>query len=283
MNLLAQRTRRLLNIFQLQLIRCVVGVEEHADQSSRRNEFVQETKPLSLHLANEKIYPRRVAAGSVKAGYETKVDRVHAAAEDNRNGRGCRLRSDRRIGGTCRSDNVHSTPNQIGNKRRQSVVLALCPAVLDRHVLAFHVSAFIEALMECCQRISGVAGRPTAEESDHRHRRLLCARRERPCHGSAANQGDELAPPHACSPLSEDCTLPHHCWKCRVVHHSILAHPTSATGQNRTTSFGLACPLPPRADIGQPEQSVGQAVTFCFSSAPGVLDPGSRADGARPG
>jgi hypothetical protein len=34
-----------------------------------------------------------------------------------------------------------------------------------------------------------------------------------------------------CYPQSEDCTLPHRGRKYGVVHHSILAHPTSATGQ----------------------------------------------------
>jgi len=36
--------------------------------------------------------------------------------------------------------------------------------------------------------------RPAAEEPDHRHRRLLRARRERPRCGSAAEKRDELAP-----------------------------------------------------------------------------------------
>ena len=35
------------------------------------------------------------------------------------------------------------------------------------------------------------------EEPDHRHRRLLRARRERPGKCRAAEKGDELAPPHA--------------------------------------------------------------------------------------
>jgi hypothetical protein len=30
--------------------------------------------------------------------------------------------------------------------------------------------------------------------TDHRHRRLLCARRKRPRRGSAAKESDELAP-----------------------------------------------------------------------------------------
>ena len=46
----------------------------------------------------------------------------------------------------------------------------------------------------CADRIR----RRAVEEPDHRHRRLLRARRERPRDRRAAEQRDELAPPHAC-------------------------------------------------------------------------------------
>src|SRR5262249_8110160 len=44
-----------------------------------------------------------------------------------------------------------------------------------------------------CERIVRVG----AEKSDHRHRRLLRARHERPRGGGAAEERDELAPPHS--------------------------------------------------------------------------------------
>src|SRR5215204_633400 len=91
-----------------------------------------------------------------------------------------------------------------------------------------------------------------------------CARGERP-RGGAAEQRNEFAPSHEHLPsratmLGYTMSSGKHC---AARQDRAL---TSELGQNRTTSFGLACPLPPRADIGQPEQSVGQAVTFCFSS-----------------
>jgi hypothetical protein len=43
------------------------------------HQFVQEPESLSLHLANKKIYPRRVAAGPAEAGDKTKLDRVVGA------------------------------------------------------------------------------------------------------------------------------------------------------------------------------------------------------------
>src|SRR5215510_11003451 len=38
---------------------------------------------------------------------------------------------------------------------------------------------------------------PAAEISNHRHRRLLSAHRQRPCHRRAAEQRDEFAPLHS--------------------------------------------------------------------------------------
>src|SRR5258705_11145368 len=46
--------------------------------------------------------------------------------------------------------------------------------------------------------------RPTAvEESNYRRPRLLCGRRERPCGCRAAEQREELAPPHGAFPPAE--------------------------------------------------------------------------------
>jgi hypothetical protein len=59
------------------------------------HQFVQEPESLSLHLANKKIYPRRVAAGPAEAGDKTKLDRVVGAVEDDRNCRGGCLGSER--------------------------------------------------------------------------------------------------------------------------------------------------------------------------------------------
>src|SRR5262249_29675567 len=72
------------------------------------------------------------------------------------------------------------------------------------------------------------------EKSDYWYRSLLRARRgEWPSSYRAANERDELAPSHGSSPQADHCTLPHCGVKGGVVHHSILAHPTSAQGLGR--------------------------------------------------
>ena len=39
-----------------------------------------------------------------------------------------------------RNDDVHLEPDQLGREGREPLVLSLCKSVLDRHVLALHVS-----------------------------------------------------------------------------------------------------------------------------------------------
>src|SRR5213083_1904346 len=93
-----------------------------------------------------------------------------------------------------RSDHRHLTAYQIGCEVGQSVVLVLRPAILDRHILALDVADFTNALPECGQKACTISRRRAAEEPDHRHRRLLRARGERPRRGRAAEQRDETAP-----------------------------------------------------------------------------------------
>ena len=75
-------------------------------------------------------------------------------------------------------------------------ILTLGPAVFDRHVLALDIAGFLQALAKCAQAVRERVRRCAVEKPDHRHRRLLRARRERP-RRRAAEQRDELAPLHS--------------------------------------------------------------------------------------
>src|SRR5262249_21826391 len=66
----------------------------------------------------------------------------------------------------------------------------------DRDVLALDIAGVFETLAECAQKVPECVRRLIVEKPDHRHRRLLCARRERPS-GRAAEQRDEIAPLHS--------------------------------------------------------------------------------------
>src|SRR5262249_34253115 len=76
------------------------------------------------------------------------------------------------------------------------------PVVLDDHVLAFDVAGFVKAFTERTSIACRGLGRPAADKPDHRHRRLLRARRQRPRGSRAADKRDEIAPRHSITSLA---------------------------------------------------------------------------------
>src|SRR5215471_5493613 len=101
----------------------------------------------------------------------------------------------------------------------------------------------------------GRFGGPGIEEPDHRHRRLLRARRKRPCNWCAAKQRDEFAP----SNLDLDChvTLPRgsaHAME-ELYHASIARSGKSRACSRRRlwvkvdhSAMSARCPVCPKAD-----------------------------------
>jgi hypothetical protein len=132
------------------------------------------------------------AAGSTP----TEPDRVFGDTEDDGERRGCRL-GRKRCNTGARDDHGDPSANQFGRQLRQPVVLTLRPAVFDRYGLALDIAGVFEALTKSAQALRHPVRRSGVDEPDHRHHRLLRARRERPRHRGAAEQRYELAPPHS--------------------------------------------------------------------------------------
>src|SRR5262245_45837793 len=89
--------------------------------------------------------------------------------------------------------------HQVSHLLGEPVEAPFRQAILDGNVLALDVAGFTNALSECGQKACTIGKeRPrSAEEPDHRHGRLLRARRERPSRRRTAEQYDELATPHS--------------------------------------------------------------------------------------
>jgi hypothetical protein len=100
-----------------------------------------------------------------------------------------------------RGDQRHATTDQVGRERRQAIVAALQPVVLDRYVLAFDKTAFAEPFAERGHKARGGIRRPAVDKSDQRQCPLLRTRRERPRHSRAAQQRNKFPPPHGVSLL----------------------------------------------------------------------------------
>ena len=99
-----------------------------------------------------------------------------------------------------RDDHGHLATNQIGRQRWQPIVLALRPAIFDRHVLALDIAGFVQALAERAQTICVQVRRIAAEKPYHRHSRLLRARGERPRGRRTTERVMKFAPPHVSNP-----------------------------------------------------------------------------------
>src|SRR5262249_46716830 len=85
---------------------------------------------------------------------------------------------------------------EIGCERRQPIILILRPAIFNGNVLTLDMAGFLQALEErngddLVFIVSGLG----AEEPDHRHRRLLRPRQQRP-RRRGPEPSDERPPLH---------------------------------------------------------------------------------------
>src|SRR4029450_7468087 len=106
---------------------------------------------------------------------------------------GCRLGRESRHLSADGNNEGHLPMHERGRKRRQPVVLTICPAVVDHDVLTLDKASFVQSLANDGDRMRIGSGRTAAEESNHRQPTLLRPRGGRPRHRRAAEQRDELA------------------------------------------------------------------------------------------
>src|SRR5262245_40520720 len=153
---------------------------------------MQQVEPLCRQLTRKKIDLSQVAARPGEAGDKTEPDRVLGGNKGDRDRRGCRLGSGRR-GGRARGDYGDLSANQFGRQLRQSIVLVLREAVDDCYVLSLHIADVLEAQAECAQTVRHRVRRSGVKAPNHRHRRLLRARRERPRNRPAEQRYERAA------------------------------------------------------------------------------------------
>jgi hypothetical protein len=94
-------------------------------------------RKLPLHIA----HPGHIAVWPGEAGDETSLNRVAADAEDDGNCSGRGFGRQRRRHAAWGDDDRNPTTDQIGRQFRKPIEHIVCPAVLDRHALAFDITA----------------------------------------------------------------------------------------------------------------------------------------------
>src|SRR5262249_39607138 len=91
-------------------------------------------------------------------------------------------------GNTGCDNSRYRTVSQIGRESRKAIVLGVCPAIFNFHVLAFDIAEFAETGSKGGQEGRIGPGNPAAQNPDRRRCWLLRARREWP-RGRAAERG----------------------------------------------------------------------------------------------
>ena len=144
-----------------------------------------------------------------QARNKAETDRIDRQREHDRNGGGDALE--------CRDDRCAVGEDHIGRERYQflgiavdKLLLAGRPAVFDVDVLAVPPAEVRETLSECGEAflVVGSAFVARHQHADHGHAaRLLRARRARPGDECAAEERDELAPPHSITSSAVICMI----------------------------------------------------------------------------
>src|SRR5262249_24369274 len=197
MKLAAELFHRFLELRGLESNFGVVWIEQQSDDASVGNELKQKLQLLRYKIGSEPADAGNVSARLVEAPDDTCLDWIAAEREHDRD------RRSRCFGGNVRRSaadwNNYRDPSgdKIGRQYWQSVILTVGPTEGDLNVLAFDIARVPQSQPKCHLVRSRFARRPAAEEPDHRHRRLLRARRERPRGRRAAEQRDELAAVHS--------------------------------------------------------------------------------------
>ncbi len=184
----------ILNTPQLSLKIRIGWIEQHRDQRGSRNQLVEQPQSLSLQHLLKGIEPGCVAARPIEVHDQAGCDWIDATYEDNWNRCGCRVGRKCRSAASRRDDHGYAPADNISGQRNKSIGLTVRRAEIDRHVPAFDITRVFQGLAECCHqmKVKGLA----VQKSDHRHRRLLRARRDRP-RRSAAEKHDELTSRHS--------------------------------------------------------------------------------------
>jgi len=157
-----------------------------------RHQFAQNLQPFCHQFGGYKIDARDIAPRPGDAGDETEANGVAADNKDNRDRTGCAFRCEHNIAAFHGNDDAHIVADQFRRKRRQSLALALGPAIFHRKSLAFDMARLFQPLAQCAKRVDVRLGRCQPKKPDDRQCRLLRARCERPCR-RATKQRDELA------------------------------------------------------------------------------------------
>src|SRR5262245_8866559 len=123
----------------------IAGICEQCDCVGGWEKLMQKLHALWSKNTDKNAETSKVTLGSTETIDEAHLDRIGASSEDNWNGFGRCLRSERRwevIG----ENYSHITAHQFGRKGRQAIVMTICLADFDAYILSFDKTGLLQSL-----------------------------------------------------------------------------------------------------------------------------------------
>jgi hypothetical protein len=114
-----------------------------------RRQVMQQAEPLGSQIGAQQGNAGDIAARSVQAHDNAGPHRVGATQKYNRNAGSRRLHGRNSAGTEAGRDYSRPSPDEIGGKGRQPIVLVFSPAIFDNYVLPLGESNFAQAFLEC--------------------------------------------------------------------------------------------------------------------------------------
>ena len=191
-----KRVRRRLHVGHLGRDIRISRVDQESDRPHLRQQLAQQLEPLRGHGIAQPADPRHVSARTIKAGHQAELHRVAAGGKHDGNDRRRSLGGNARRGDAGGGDDRNLTTDQIGGKRRQIVILALRPAILDRNIAALNIADSQRGLPGTRPGSGETVGENTTEIPISASTAAARAPRAATCR-RAAEQRDELAALHS--------------------------------------------------------------------------------------
>ena len=128
--------------------RALAGLRSTATRTALGTSSCRSPSRLATTSSEKKLMPVALPPGRARLATRPSLTGSSADAEDDRDRRGRSFGRERSRRAAGRGDDGHTTADQVSHQRRQAIVLALQPVVLDRHVLALDVAGFAKAFAE---------------------------------------------------------------------------------------------------------------------------------------
>ena len=146
----------------------IVGIHQQRDARGARHEVVQELHSLGAEYVRDERYAGYMAARPVETIDQPKAHRVAADREDDWDHGARALGRARRRNVSSRRNGDYASRHQLGCKRGERLIVAVCPTLLDAHVAALDETGLRQSLPKRIGIEAVGSGRSTVEKANQR-------------------------------------------------------------------------------------------------------------------